>query len=102
MIQYKIVSNSSTSKTKPSRSVSPGDANFQELVLERALRGCSYRSGDRIKLRGTSFRGKVINVIKEYSLISWDKGKRPLFVQILMDDGRELQVHPNQIKRSKI
>lgn len=88
MISYKIVS-----KKQPQTS-SPNIKLFED-----ALKRCTFKAGDRIKVRGTANKGIITTIGQSVNDISWE-GKMPRFIAIKLDDNKEFLVSPNQIKRS--
>lgn len=88
MISYKIVS-----KKQPQTS-SPNIKLFED-----ALKRCTFKAGDRIKVRGTANRGIITEIEQSIDYVLW-KGKMPQFIAIKLDDDKEFLASPNQIKRS--
>lgn len=100
MIEYKIISNAGTNPTSSIKPINPGDDGFKDLVLDRALKNCFYRVGSRVKIRGTSKRGEILEIIKDRDRISWVRN-RPNYIKVKFDSGEIALLNPCQIKRSK-
>ncbi len=69
------------------------------MVFTRAFKGNRWHVGNRIKVRGTSRKGTVREVIKDLNKVEWERN-RPLFIVVEMDDGVTMIGHPGQFKGS--
>jgi hypothetical protein len=98
MISYKVVSQNSRNTVPKKRHVTPKDADFKEVVLERQLKNLPWHIGDSVTIKGTSKRATIRRYLKDYNEIIWHNNK-PRFIVITMDDtGDEYSVHPSQLK----
>jgi len=91
MLAYKIISNATTQKS------STTTPSGKEAILKRALYGCRFKVGDRIKVRGTPLLGTVVELLEDVDSIPWENN-RPQFIQIELDDGVHKMAHTAQLK----
>jgi hypothetical protein len=101
MINYKIIVSSGQNKpvNKPVK-VDHTAPNFKQVVFERSLRGCNYKQGSRVKLRGTNRKGTVLEVIADIESINWTKNK-PHYIAVHFDDGQYGLCNPGQLRGTK-
>jgi hypothetical protein len=93
MLAYKIISNGTT----PKSDITPPQG--KEAILKRALLGCRFKPGDRIKVRGTPFIGTVVELLEEVHVIPW-RNNSPQFIHIELDGGTHQMAHTSQLKGS--
>lgn len=99
MISYRIVSKSGGRVTPLNKPVSPKDPEFKELVFRRAMRGCTFKEGDTVKIKGTPKRGTLIQIIYDINDILWVRN-RPYFLEVeIPGDEENMLYHPSQLKR---
>lgn len=100
MIAYEIIVNHQRDQKSTRQIVKPGDANFKEVVFQRNHKQCQYAADQRVKLRNGHTRGTITEIISDINQIQWQNNK-PLFVRVKFDNGQEIIVNHNQLKRSK-
>lgn len=67
-------------------------------ILQRALKRCNFKAGDRIKVRGTNFFGRVVEVYTKVEDVNWDK-TFPTYIHLELDGGTQRMAHHSQINR---
>ena len=78
----------------------PGDADYKQVVFERTMHNMQYLVGDRVKVRRTPRKGRIVSIERDINKVNWFK-QRPMPLTIEFDDGETLYAHPSQIKRTK-
>lgn len=79
--------------------VQPSNPNFKDIVLERAYRNAiAWYAGQKCKMRGTSRKGIVKEVIREHSRVNWINN-RPYFITVEFEDGKTEICNPAQLRR---
>jgi hypothetical protein len=101
MITYKIISNTGKKLNHEIRPVKPTDKDYKDVVYERALSRCFYREGSKVKIRRSSRRGVVQEVIKDKERVNWVNNS-PYFIVVKFQDGVIEQCSPSQLKNSKL
>lgn len=100
MISYKIIVQNTTDQ-RPSRLVvKPGDPGFKEVVFQRNLSRCRWKIGDRVKVRRSSKRGTIKEIITTFDEVAWEHNK-PKFI-VVDFDGQLLRCDYSQLKGSKL
>lgn len=100
MINYRIIVSNGKNTALEKQRVTPNDPNFKQTVFERSIQSCFWKPGQRVKLRGTSRCGTVVEVIKDINTINWTKN-RPNYLAIAFDDGKLELGNPCQLKGTK-
>lgn|SRR5574343_385834 len=101
MITYKIISNTGKKLNHEIRPVKPTDPDYKDVVFERALTRCHWRIGSKVKIRRSSRRGVVQEIIKDKTRVNWINNN-PYFIVVQFNDGALEQCSPSQLKKSKL
>ena len=103
MISYKLIVQNTADVKQPEQRVvvKPGEPNFKEVVFKRNLTQNRFKVGDRVKMRKTSTRGNVVEIITDMSLVTW-VSNRPYFLVVQWVDGTCSMCIHTQLKPSKL
>lgn len=98
MISYKIIITNGKNVTPNQRKhITPKDPEFKSLVFERSLKKCTFKENQWVKIKGTSKRGRIIEVIKELDKVTWTNN-RPYYLVLEMTDKSQVVANPAQLK----
>ena len=101
MITYAIISRRGSQHTSQNnlQHADPTTEEGRSLILLRLLRRhrTNLCEGRRIKLRGSPLRGTVTQLLDNPTNIEW-LGGQPSFVEVTLDDGSIMTVHPKLLK----
>jgi hypothetical protein len=101
MIKYTIISKNDSSYIPKSaiQQADPGTKEGRAVILYRLLvrHKSRFPINKRIKLKGSSKRGKVTDVFTDPDKALWDTNS-PRFVEVLLDDGTSIVVNPRDLK----
>ncbi len=101
MITYEIISRNLSKPSKsPLKAISPSDEGFHETVFHRALKKARgiFKPNDLIKVKGTSVKGKIVQVYEDLDLVQW-QGNRPHFIEVELNGNDRKVVNPAQIRK---
>ena len=75
-----------------------GTTDHRQFILKRALMSSTFTEGEYvIYKRNKAF---IDSIITDFDMVGWD-GLRPLFIEILNEDGKLELVHSSVLKRIK-
>jgi hypothetical protein len=103
MISYKIIVQNTVDVKNPEQRViaKPGQPDFKQVVFTRNLKQCRYKTGDRVKVRGTAKRGNIVEILTDINVVNWVRN-RPHYIVAQWDDGSTSVCNHSQLKVSKI
>ena len=79
MISYKIVSKTSAQNTSPNE-------QRRKFTFEKALKACTLKVGDIVKLRRTPLRGEIVEIITSFEQVTWTSNNSPEIIVIKFPD----------------
>lgn len=71
------------------------------MIFKRSLTSCTFKSGERVKIRRSIRRGNIQRIEDDINKINW-VGKVPHYIEVKFDDGVHMMCNPGQLKRSNI
>lgn len=101
MITYRIVSrNINQDEIKHlTHALDPSHPSFKETVWKRHLTKNQLKVGDRVKLRRTPRKGKIVHIAYDFKDVVWEVNS-PKYIFVEFDDGTKGTYSFNELKRS--
>lgn len=103
MLSYKITSKQLSHQERKHHKrnrINPNDPDFKERVLERVFARLVFKENMRVRLAGTSQKGIIKRIHFDADSIVWEN-KQPMFIEVLLDDGKRLLCGTHQLSRKK-
>ena len=102
MFSYNIIVKNKRNVTKLPKEqiVDNSHPQFKANILQRAVNGNTLKKDFRVKICKSHRRGKVLQIHYKVEDINW-VNNRPMFIEVMFDDGVVQMCHPGQLKRSK-
>lgn len=72
--------------------------NDHQAILNRALEGCKFNEGDKVRVKGGRLMGVIQEIVRIPDEIVW-QGSSPKFLLVLTANGKLQFAHPRQLKK---